>query len=286
MLLFNRIWQLNLLFVNGQAKVYRKLSNADTSLAISFSCESEINTVPPSGVVTISNLNLDDLNYLATNFYPESGELRKSQVELQAGYGDNLSIILFGNIHQSTPNYSTPDYSITLKVINGLEQNQANAFASFSMKGSTTLRDILGNLATTNNLSLDIDPKLTNRTLLDYSFQGSLHDALESLRSYYRDLELYIQNTALVARAKGTHQPVKYKLTSETGLLGIPQPTPIGCQVTTYLLSNLYAGDFIELESKRIPQLNAVYKVRKITHRGTSRGEEWKSRLECIHPNL
>lgn len=283
---FNRIWQLNIQFHNGQGKVYHKLTSKDTSLAISFSCESAVNTVPPSGEITISNITTDDLTYLATNYYPESGQLRPSQVELQAGYDTSLSIILFGNIHQTVPNFSTPDYSINLKIINGLQENQLNAFSSVSLKGSTTLRDILGNLATKNKLTLDIDSKITNRTLVDYSFQGSLHEQITSLRSYYHDLELYIQNSKLIARAKGSPQPVKYKLTSETGLLGFPQPTPQGCQITTYLLSNLYAGDFIELETKRIPQLNGVYKVQKISHRGSSRAEEWKSSLVCVNPNL
>lgn len=278
---FNRCWQFKIQIEDQPPKIYQRISQDTAGLHITFQSEAVLNSIPPSGTITITGLPLSDITYLATSFIPDSGMLKKASVELQAGYDGNLSVVVIGNVCQATPNFTTSDYSIQLKIINGLQLNQLNAFASVSLKGNATLRDILANIASKNNLVLDLDPSLNNRVLYDYSYQGSPFKQLASLRTYYNDLELDIQGNKLIARHKKSTRPVRYKLTSKSGLLGDPAPSPIGCNITTYLLPNLQVGDIIELETKKLYQLNGFYKINKITHKGESRGTQWQSEMLC-----
>lgn len=278
---FNRCWQFKIKIENQPAKIYQKLSPTDTELKINFKCEAVQNANAPSGALTIMGLPLKDITYLATNYHPGSGKLKTAEVELQAGYDGNLSILVIGNVYQVTPDFTTADYSISMKVINGLQSNQMNAFASVSLRGNATLRDILANLASKNDLVLEIDPAISNRTLYDYSFQGLPSVQLDNLRASFKDIDINIQGKKLIVKSKETPSVVKYKLTSKSGLLHNPVPSPVGCNLTTYLLPTLHVGDIIELDTIKLYQLNGLYKIIKLSHSGDSRGNEWFSNLTC-----
>lgn len=284
--LFNRCWQLKIQLPNQRAKIYQKLTQDDVGFAIDFKVEDRVNSVAAHGSLTITGLLKDDVDYLATNYYAGSvkagQEKEAAKVELSAGYEGSLSLILYGNIYETVPVYSnTADYSISMKVMNGNAANAISAFSSTSIKGRATLRDIFAGIAHKLGFTLELDPGLTNRVLVDYSFQGSASQQLDSLEKMFGDLLISRQNNNLKVSRRDTQPKVKYKLTAETGLLGVPQPTSEGVQLTTYLLPNLSSQDGVEVESHILPQLNGVYRIRAISHQGSTRGNTWQSTLAC-----
>lgn len=278
---FNRCWQLKIAYEGHAPKIYQKLVPNEAELKVSFRCDATLNATAPSGDLSITGLPLKDIAYLSTNYHPGSGQLKTAEVEFQAGYDGNLSILVIGNIYQVTPSFTSSDYSINMKVINGLQSNQMNAYASVSLKGNATLRDILANIASKNNLILEIDPAIGNRTLYDYSFQGLPSVQIDNLRGSFKDIHIDIQGNKIIAKSKNTPNKVKYKLTPQTGLLGTPAPSPIGCNIKTYLLPTLHVGDVVELETHKLPQLNGLFKIIQLTHSGDSRGTNWVSELTC-----
>lgn len=286
MTLFDRIWQLKVAFNNKPPKIYQKLSQEDIGLHITFKTEMAIAGTSPSGDITITGLPLADLEFLATNYKPESGQLQDSQVELQAGYDKILSIILFGNVYQTTPNFTSPDYSINLKVMNGLLENQMNAFATVSMKGRVTLRDILANVAKQLSKSLEIDASISNRAFSDFAFQGSPMELIDNLKSYYPDIQITPDNKALKVTSTKSPKKPKYKITPSSGLIGTPIPTPQGCEIKTLLLCNLAIGDFIELESHKLHRLDGVYQIIKLSHQGSSRDSSYYSNLTLLNKSF
>lgn len=287
MTFFDRCWQLKIQLHNGRTHVYQKLTREDVGLAVSFRCDAKVNGVPPSGDLTITGLPDDTISYLGTNYEAGSGALKPSFVEFSAGYDGNLSLLIVGNIYQSNMNYTQPDHSINLKIMTCLEGNQENVYASVSLGGNTTLRDVVANLCNKLKLSLDMDKTLTNVVIGDYSYQGSPMKQLQQLRGQHPDIDFTVGKNKLMVYYKATKAPqVKYKLTSTSGLLGTPQPTPQGIIINTYLLSNLYVHDFIELEARHLPQMNGVYKITGISHQGDSRGNTWKSQLTCFRSQL
>lgn len=283
---FNRCWQLKIKFANGKTKIYQKLDSSQTGLAITFRCDAVASPIPPGGTITIANLTNEDVNYLGTVFRAGRDHAIPTEVEFSAGYDGTLSIILIGNVLQSTMNYSDGGSTVQLTVVNGMQANQINRYLSISFQDTVTLRDILANLANANSWTLDFDSSLSNRVLTDYSYQGSPDSQLQNLNSYFSDITITRINHTLSVKQKGTQGTVKYKLSHSTGLLKNPQPTPQGVILTTYLLSNLYVHDFIELESQKIPQLNGVYQVIQLSHEGNTRGDAWYSKITCSPPGF
>lgn len=93
------------------------------------------------------------------------------------------------------------------------------------------------------------------------------------------------------------------KLTARTGLIGIPEATDGGIQVTTLLNPLLTVGNRVQIDNKSInqttikeqgfPQYNALsfpastdrdgfYRVLVVEHSGDTRGQEWYSHLVCL----
>lgn len=283
MTFFNRCWQLKIQFETHKAKIYQQLSNTETGFKIEFKTQAGINTTATAGELTVTGLLSEDIAYLATNYMPDSGMLRPSLVEFSAGYEDSLALVLYGNIIETTPIYTgTSDYGIRMRIVNGVQHNQMNVYSSVAFKGRVTLRDIFANIANKLNMVLDCDGAIATRALDNYSFQGSPREQLRSLRQAYKDLEIVDRHNVLRIQSKHTHAQVRYTLSADTGLLGVPTPTPMGVQISTYLLPNLYSGDFFKLESTRLPQLAGTYKIVTVAHEGSTRGDRWQTNITAL----
>lgn len=279
MALLNRSWRLSL-EINGVAKTYQELENNSTSLKIDFEVDSSINGAFSNGIITIYGLSNDDVAFLSTNYNPQNGQLYSSKVSLEVGYSGNVSLILYGNISEAEPDFTTPDTRLRIKVMSNLEHNLQDNKVKDSISKTATFKKICELTAKNNNLSLEYDSSIPDKNIGDYSFFGTPFQQIENLRQYQpNNVSIFVQNKKLIVSLIKANSAKKMLLDNQSGMIGSPKPTPFGVEVTSLLNPSLIASDFIELNSIKLPRLNGLYKIISISHKGGNRSETWLSQM-------
>lgn len=277
MALFKRCYKLSI-DIGNIRKTYQELSGDDVSLKIDFDVDMSANGSFSKGNITIIGLPQNDIALLATN-RNKDGTLKPSKISLEVGYPNILGQILQGNIIEAEANFTAPDQSIRLGVMSAYESGQAQTTASLAK--NATFRDIAQAVASANKLTLKYDSSIPNKVIGDYSFRGTPFQQVQRLREYMPDdVDIAIRNDTLeVKNKKAPAGAKKIKIDSDSGLIGDPAPTLQGCNIRTLLNPSLSVNDYIELKSARIPQLNGLYRIIELKHRGTNRGDLWESAL-------
>lgn len=262
-------------------KVYQELSDDDISLKIDFDTQVSLGGNFSNGNITITGLNKNDMQFLSTNYNPQTLQLKDSYIELEAGYSNNLALILCGNVIESEPNFTSADQSIRLKIMSGIQNNlQKGATLKDSISKNATFKDICAKVASNNNLSLQFDSKIPNKVIGDYVFQGTPFQQIQKLRDYMPyDVNISVNNKSLIVSSVNASGARKMVLSNKTGLLGTPKPTPLGCEARMLLNPSIKISDFVEIQSAKIPSLNQLYSIMEAKHRGSNRGDTWETIL-------
>lgn len=280
--LFNRCWEVKITY-DKKTRIYTHYDASKRGLQMEFKSESSVNGTPSNGDLTIHGLPMQDIAYLSTNYVPGTGALKPSEIEVQAGYDNTLHLVLIGNVMESTPDFDSSNPNVKFKIMSGLAKNQSSLYSQISLATNASFKDICANIAKTNNFVFKYDYKIPNKILRDYSFQGSVYQQIDELRTYYKDIDIFIdKNTLYVKSKKIKGKTLRYVISGDSGMIKSPKPTPMGCEVTTYLMPQLYPGEFINMMSKKVPQLNGTYRIQTIKHSGSSNGNDWKTQLILI----
>lgn len=274
--IFNRAYRLTLQ-IDKVLKTYQELNVGEQSLKIDFEVDMSAGGTFSKGNLTITGLNQNDIAFLATNFTKE-GAFKDSKVELEVGYKDNISLILSGNISKSEANFTSPDQSLRLEVTSAFQSG--GAYVSNSLSKNATFKDICNLVALNNKLTLKYDNTIPNKVIGDYSYKGTPYQQIQKLREYMpNDVNITIKNNTLEVINAIKQGSISFIISSDTGMIGTPSPTNIGCIVKTLLNPNIQVNDFVELKSAKIKQLNGDYRVIELKHRGSNRGDLYETLL-------
>lgn len=275
MALFKRAWRLSIQ-IGDTLKTFQEINTINESLKIDFSVKSSLDGDFSEGDITISGLRLSDTAFLSTNYDAKTGDLRESILKLEVGYPNATAEILKGNIVEATPNFNNPNNEINLKIKSGAFNNIDFSVCD-SINGATNFKTICEKVAKNNNVALDFKTD-ENPIIYDYSFKGTPFQQIENLRKYAKS-NIFLQNAKLCVFSENTNPYTITKIDYKSGLIGSPKPNPLGCEIVCLLNSSLQAGQFIELETKKIPQLNGNYRIIELVHSGSNRGADWFSNL-------
>lgn len=281
MAIFGRSWRLSIQ-INDTLKTYQEIDKSDESLKIDFSVKSALDGEFTNGDLTISGLKLSDTAFLGTNYDNKTGELRQSELKLEAGYPNATAEILLGNIIEATPNFNSPNNEINLKIKSG-GFNNIDFSVCDSFNGATNFKTICEKVAQNNKVALEFKTS-ENPIIQDYSFKGTPFQQIENLRKYVKS-NIFLQNAKLCVFSENQSPYTITKIDYKSGLIGSPKPNPQGCEITCLLNPNLQVGQFIELETLKIPQLNGNYRIIELTHFGSNRGADWFSNLVLTKAN-
>ena len=257
-MVFKRSFRLSI-EIDGVIKTYQELNFTDESLKIEFDIKMGVQGSMPSGTITIFGLNDKDMQYLSSCYNPSRGIFKPNFISLEVGYIDKMGLIVKGNIIEVDPNFNVLGNSITLKVMSGALNNLSKNNISTSLANDVDFRAICQDVAKNNNMSLNFDSKISKRFLTDYSFNGTPFQQIENLRTYFNDIDIFVDGLKNVLNVlkRGNGDTInKVELSNLTGLLGKPRPTTTGLEVTSLLNTNFYAGSLVKLKNHKLTNYN------------------------------
>lgn len=240
-------------------------------LHVSFSVEKSSAEDPNSAKVQIWNLSPKNLSILET---------KDCIVELKAGYGNNRSLILVGNVSSAITTLDGADRLTELEVVDGLvELRDTNI--SVSINGKVNLKTVYQKIADAMGISVKFAGDLSFKKLPNgFSYVGKAKGALQKAAKYSKH-KWSIQNQVLQITNPGRSITTQgYLLSSDTGLINIPKKITIGSGEETktgweveYLMNGaIGVNDIVQLKSKAV---NGYFLVYKVTMDGDNMEGDW-----------
>lgn len=252
-------------------KIGNTHSATETALHISFSIEKSDAENPNDAIIQIWNLSNESIKLL------ERGDCI---VELMAGYGEDIKILLVGCVTSAITTQDNADRLTEITVVDSKLGFQHRAI-NISLNGKVSSKKVYDTIA--KEAGVDIryakDVKFKNFGN-GYSFVGLAKNALYHLKKY-NGHEWTMENqqikVTLPGRAVGA---TGYLLSASTGLIGIPRrvslgtgdETQTGWEVQYFLNGAIGINDAVQLESSIA---NGYFRVQKITMDGDNMEGDW-----------
>lgn len=246
-------------------------SASQEALHISFSIEKSNAESPNDANVQIWNLSPANLNIL---------EEKDCVVELKAGYGNNMALLLVGNVFSVITTMDGADRMTELQVVDGLAELR-DAALSISINGQVNCKEVYEKIADAMGVSIVFANDLSYNTLPNgFSYVGNARNALQKLAGCCGH-EWTIQNQVLQVTWPGRAVSAKgYLLDSDSGLVGIPKRISIGSgeeemtgwEVEYFLNGAIEVNDIVQLHSS---VADGYFLVHKVTMDGDNMEGDW-----------
>lgn len=247
--------------------------------------------VPTNSSFTLTNLNKDDLFEVVTNTarFIE----RKRKIKCFAGYEGAVEQIFGGEILQSNPT-DLPDTSVNITAFSNIQSMGEQIEVEYN---NPTLFDIVDDARKSCGYGIFITEKVRNSSILqtripgNWSFSGSTADFLREtsimlanqVRQSKEALSFVVANNILYIGWQNERFPGTIPVISaESGMIGIPSPTEAGINLRILLDVSLQPLQTIYIKSNQLSLYNGLYNIINIRHRGSLRGRDWYTDLECV----
>lgn len=277
-----------------------KLRNGERELDLSemhvrFDIQQAMASTPNAATIRVYNLSRETQRIAYEEF---------THLDLMVGYSGELSRLFYGQIRQFNGGRRASSIDTFIDFI-----CQSGDFALNYTPVASTLaagwsyKDLLGisvNALVNNGLLkgyvADVDEAPFPRGKVVY---GSAKDFMTHVANNV-SADWSVENGEIVfIPFQGTRPDEAVVLTSDTGLLGLPQQTINGVEIECLINPKIQDGSLIQLDNAAIqaadidvgyqadlaiPSLSqdGLYKVYLIDHTGDTRGNEWYSRITCI----
>lgn len=246
--------------------------------------------VPAECFCDVYNLNRDDIKFLTTSaaYWLDKPTL----MQLYAGYDNDVKMIFSGLIMNATPD-GNPDVAVKIRAISGQEWMASSInFAKSNIKIFDLLQYAAQEMGYPVNCPdwIKRQNENLNKVIDDYSFTGTKYDLLREIQAMVggfdnseQGVNFSIINNELVVSSNAPPTGSRLLISKDSGMVGYPQPTGVGCNVKMLLNTRVKPGDWVRIQSNRISIVNRDFKVTAIRYHGELRGNEFYTTLECSH---
>lgn len=232
--------------------------------------------------ISICNLAAEDVEYLTTYMSPWIEIQKQKKIQLFAGYENKMGLIFSGDIVRAIPTVP-PDVWIQCEALGGYYNNLI--VDSFTLKGPLAIGDVCKIIAEKLGVSFisNASQEVFNKKIDGFCHSGGLNNAIKKINELgicvaWADNEtLYIADKEPKKPENGTVRLIS----EESGMIGMPEPGPVGVDMAILLDPSIKLGEPVELKSSRIPSANGIYYPYSIEHTGELRGNEWYTKLRC-----
>jgi hypothetical protein len=236
----------------------------------------------------IAIYNLSNATILA---YIERG----LDVELRAGYVDNIDLIFRGNIANVLKERDGPDAITRLIVRSGFRPNRVISNSAFG-KG-VKLVEVLKKAVSDMGYAIEInDPDFQDEFKGGFLLTGDPKKNIEKMADQF-GFQTVVENNRVVILRNGTNRDTTpIPINQENGMEGIPEITEIGSDVVTRLNPKVKIGGQIDIQSELksfnfnnlyfqdIPESagTGIYDIFKINHEGDTHGSTWSTKINGV----
>lgn len=246
-------------------------NNGDTALHISFSIEKSDSKNPNDAQVQIWNLSDKSLKVL---------DSKNCVVELRAGYGDNMPLVLAGNISSSVTTLDGADKMTEIKVVDGMVELR-DSVLSISLNGKVNAKTVYERIAREMGIPIVFAADISFKSFPHgFRYVGKAKGTLQKVAEYCGH-KWSIQNQVLQVTLPGRAlSSMAYLLSPDTGLINIPKKITIGSddeaktgwEVEYFLNGAIGVNDIVQLKSNIV---NGYFRVYKVTMDGDNLEGDW-----------
>ncbi|OWO79300.1 hypothetical protein B5C26_21220 [Photorhabdus luminescens] len=250
----------------------KKESIEITNLRVAFEVSKTITSEPNPATIRVYNLNQSHRNLITSKVY--------NRVSLAVGY-DELRVIYTGDIIEAKTLRDDLDFIIELTCGDGYEA-YTGALVNKTLKAGATDTDILSETTKSmkvGNSVIDLpkDRQLPRGKVLT----GNARDIMHKIaRNNGADWSVQDGNMVVLPKNKVLADNEGFVLSQETGMIGSPEKTDDGLQITCLCNPALRIGGLIRIQSI-IPEYNGDYKITELEHSGDFMSDDWNTLITC-----
>ena len=232
--------------------------------------------------ISICNFSSADIEYLTTYMSPWVEIQKRKKIQLWAGYEDKLGLLFSGDILKALPTMP-PDIWLHCEALGGYYNNLITA--SFTLQGPITIQAVCETVAQKLGVPFvnESSEKVSNIQIDGFCYTGGLTNAVKKINELGICC-VWVENEILYMADNEPEIPKNKSvrlLTENSGLIGLPEPGPIGLDATMLLDPSIRLGDPIEVRSIRMPSINGLYYPYSLEHTGELRGNDWYTKIKC-----
>lgn len=239
--------------INGVLQVYNTLKINAVGVKFANANQNECE-------VRISNLDKETRDYILTQTSPFNNNRTPKTLILYAGRQSYGAAQIYTGTISSVRVSQPPDVTIALKCLTG---NYAKGIVlSRSGTASSSLSDLARQIA--QDLNVNLNFQANDKQISNYSFTGSTLRQVDVLGEL-SDVDAYIDDNSLIVKQSSLPlESVTKVINLDTGMIGIPDITERGLNVT-YLLDNTSrVGGMLSVTSVMYPIVNGNYIIYKL----------------------
>lgn len=255
----------------------------------------------------IKSTTKSDSNTCIINIYNLSEEKRglitdDSVVSLKVGYGESLNTLFLGEVSFKSTQNQGQDIITRLVIRDGWVPSR-EGYTNIKFTDGATLQQIISLLVkedlglgevTFNNGNLGAEAGINTAYPSGKTIQGNTLNVLEDL-CLEADLDIHIQLGKVIVQARDAVSEEKAAIISgETGLIGSVEKfidstgklkgddkaSNAGVKFKTLMDPLMTPGKAISVETN-IEDVNGVYKIVQVNHKGSFEGPDWFSVVEA-----
>ncbi len=243
-------------------------------LAIRGTVNRKAGSLQSDAKLSVANLTQSDVEFLTTFTSPYVRPKVKKRINIYAGYTNTgWGQIFSGDITKALPS-DMPD---TWLNIEAQSLYYSNRIPISYGNTNTTSKELAQSIV--NNMGLSFEWQATSQKTIDvFNFTGSKAGLIREYNNL-DDVTMFEDNGVLKVVDKITKPPSDNRsvrvISKDSGMIGIPEPDQYGVKVKCLLDPSFAPGQWVKVESVRLPAINGFYQIYELGFDFASREQQF-----------
>ncbi|OCG02272.1 phage protein [Gilliamella sp. wkB112] len=257
----------------------RKESIVINNLRVTFSIKKTLTSEPNTAEISIYNLNDSNRNLITSKQY--------NFLELSVCYKEDvLRLIFCGDILTIENKIAEQDMITTLRCSDGHRAYTEKTIVKTLQKGqkdSDFLNEVVSSFGVQKGaINLPNDKVFPRGKVMMCDTREAMHKIAINNNA---DWSIQDDQLVVIPKDKALANNEGWVISRTTGMIGCPQKTNEGLEITTLCNPHYRIGSLVRVESVQT-EYNGDYKIKTIEHNGDLYGTNWNSKLVCIGGNF
>lgn len=244
-----------------------------TNLRVQFEVQKTLTPEPNPAIIRIYNLNSSNRNLLTSKVF--------NRCALSVGY-EGLRMIYSGDIIEVSTIRDGEDYISELVCGDGFNAYTARMVIQTLSSGKTDT-DIMKENARVMGIDTGVADLPRDRQLPRGKVMfGDSREVMHKIaRNNNADWSIQDSQLTVLPKDKVLADHEGFVLSQETGMIGSPEKSDSGLQVTCLCQPALRIGGLVRIESI-MSEYNGDFKIVELSHSGDFMSDDWYSQITCI----